>query len=183
MFITTHNKSTPQSPSQHNNNHQSTHTLPKTVWAPSSHAVSAVVMKNCVRQNTVDEIEAVVAPYSTHCTHLRTVRVGAGVGHGEKAGSSVLTQREANINRRYGDEYARTSQCAGYTSHLEIKVLIRKLLAVDGLTTSAVAASEVTCTKYPNTQHLAYRRLTHAQHAPPWHMNPGMIRWKPLPLK
>jgi len=85
-------------------------------------------------------------------TNLAAVGVGASVGHRENTGAGVL----------------------------ELEVLIGKLVAVDGLATSAVVVlsqNKMSAKKGSNNNNEA-RLFRVLVKSPPWAMNPGMTRWK-----
>ena len=77
---------------------------------------------------------------------LGSVGVGSGVGHRQEEGLVVL----------------------------ELEVLVGELVAVDGLSTSAVVVGELTSAREPEKD--GYGRTS-----PPWSMKLGMTRWKPDP--
>lgn len=80
------------------------------------------------------------------------LRVGAGVGHGEDTGASVL----------------------------QGEVLVPELLAVDGLTTSALLPISLSSMCLMGSNGVL---TLPAVKSPPWSMNWGMTRWKEAPLK
>ena len=106
--------------------------------------------------------------YRSKCVVECSLRVGAGVGHGEETGAVVLSG----------------------------EVLVGELLAVDGLATSALEQRVSTLeasrarkkklswwTEGPGEWVILRSRLTLPRvKSPPWSMKSGMMRWKEDPL-
>ena len=101
-------------------------------------------------------LEFIIGQSQSSSGRVLYVRVGAGVGHGEDTGASVL----------------------------QGEVLIAELLAVDGLATSALETfTSVSSRSFPWGEGGARSKLTlRLVKSPPWSMNWGMTRWKIEPL-
>ncbi len=95
-------------------------TRPKTVWRPLSQLVCTVVMKNCDNISCQSKREKVFLAFAFVCCHLRSVGVGAGIGHGQQTRAGVV----------------------------QLKVLIVELGAIDGLATGTGAMSEIACARH-----------------------------------